>query len=153
MDARGAWYVVGPLMGSVIVAMLWITNRPLGALGGYVDLQDWVRRPSRQGGWRMFFLLGVLGGGLLHAVLTGGPRGTFAYDLPGFDSTVERALVLVAAGTMMGYGARRAGGCTSGHGLCGSALASPASWVATGTFMATAVIAAHVIAWTMGGAP
>ena len=60
MDAQPAWYVVGPLMGLVIVAMLWITNRPVGALGGYVDLEDWVRRPSQQGGWRMFFRLGVV---------------------------------------------------------------------------------------------
>jgi uncharacterized membrane protein YedE/YeeE len=151
MDAQAAWYVVGPLMGLVIVAMLWVTNRPLGALGGYVDLQDWVRQPSKAGGWRMFFLLGVVAGGLLYAAITGGPNVTFAYDLPGIDSSVERAFVLVAGGTLMGYGARRAGGCTSGHGLCGSALASPASWIATGTFMATAVIAAHVIAWTIGG--
>lgn len=45
---RGAWYLVGPLMGVVIVAMLWVANRPLGALGGYVDLEAWLRRPSQK---------------------------------------------------------------------------------------------------------
>ena len=39
---RGAWYLVGPLMGAVIVAMLWATNRPLGALDGYIDLQGCI---------------------------------------------------------------------------------------------------------------
>jgi hypothetical protein len=45
----------------------------------------------------------------------------------------------------MGTGARVAGGCTSGHGICGTAQGSPASFVATGTFMATAMIAARVM--------
>jgi len=39
----------------------------------------------------------------------------------------------------MGVGARTAGGCTSGHGLTGSALASPASIVSTMANMGTAV--------------
>ena len=140
------WYVVGPLLGLVIVAMLWVTNRPLGALGGYVDLEAWLRRPSSRAGWRMFFLGGVILGGLV----AGDGHATLAYDIDG-STTAVRMAVLAGAGVLMGYGARTAGGCTSGHGLSGSALASPSSWVATGTFMATAVVAAHLIAWTVGG--
>jgi len=52
----------------------------------------------------------------------------------------------------MGVGARTAGGCTSGHGLTGVSLASPASLVATLTFFATAVALAHVFARMIGGA-
>jgi uncharacterized membrane protein YedE/YeeE len=40
---------------------------------------------------------------------------------------------------LIGVGARTAGGCTSGHGLTGSALASPASIVSMMTIMATAI--------------
>lgn len=143
---RGAWYLVGPIMGLVIVGMLWTTNRPLGALGGYCDLQGWVVRPSQKLGWRAFFVAGVILGGLLAMLARGEVDATLAYDVPG-STTAARMAVLLIAGAMMGYGARRAGGCTSGHGLSGSALASPASWIATGTFMATAVAVQHLMRW------
>ena len=48
-------------------------------------------------------------------------------------------VVLVLAGVAIGYGAKAAGGCTSGNGLGGCATGSRASLTATGTFMATAI--------------
>lgn len=114
---RGAWYLVGPLMGMVIVGLLWATNRPLGALGGYIDLQAWARKPADRLGWRAFFLGGVVLGGLVASLVAGGPHPTFAYDLHGVTGLVPQAALLVTAGVLMGYGARTAGGCTSGHGL------------------------------------
>ena len=60
-------------------------------------------------------------------------------------------VVLVLAGLAMGIGARTAGGCTSGHGLSGVALGSPASLAATMTFFATAVALSNVFAWLFGG--
>ena len=56
------------------------------------------------------------------------------------------------AGFAMGVGARTAGGCTSGHGLTGMSLGSPASIVAAMTFFGTAVALAHVWAWLAGAA-
>ena len=127
---RGAWYLVGPLMGLVIVGLLWVTNRPLGALGGYVDLLAWAKQPAARAGWRLFFLAGVVLGGVIASLVAGGSHPTLAYDLAGVTGTDRQLVVLATAGVLMGYGARTAGGCTSGHGLSGSALASPASWVA-----------------------
>ena len=143
MDARGAWYVVGPALGLVIVGLLWVAHRPLGALGGWIDLYDWLRRPSEKAGWRLFFLLGVVGGALVHTLLAGGLEPTFAYT--GLTAQLSSPLWLAFAGALIGYGARTAGGCTSGHGMSGIALASPASVVATMTFMATAVAVANVL--------
>ena len=34
---RCPWYVAGSIIGLLIVRLLWAINRPLGALGGYVD--------------------------------------------------------------------------------------------------------------------
>ena len=151
MDTRGAWYLVGPATGLVVVGLLWVANRPLGALGGWVDLHAWVRRPSEKVGWRLFFLAGVLGGGLLHALRSGGLQPTFAYV--GLSEQLSSPLVLGLAGALMGYGARTAGGCTSGHGVCGTALGSPASFVATMTFMVTAITVANVVTRVLlGGA-
>ncbi|MHB1951369.1 MAG: YeeE/YedE family protein [Acidiferrobacteraceae bacterium] len=48
-------------------------------------------------------------------------------------------LVLLAGGTMVGFGTQMAGGCSSGHGLVGCATLRPASLIATATFFGTAV--------------
>jgi uncharacterized membrane protein YedE/YeeE len=65
---------------------------------------------------------------------------------------VARFATLIGAGALIGSGARTAGGCTSGHGMCGMSFGSPASVAATMTFMMTAVATAHVLLW-IGGAP
>ena len=53
---------------------------------------------------------------------------------------------------LLGYGAGLAGGCTSGHGLCGTAQRSPASLAVTATFMTTAIVTTFVLGLVTGGA-
>lgn len=48
-------------------------------------------------------------------------------------------------GFLVGYGARRAGGCTSGHGICGLGSMQWPSLVAVLTFMATAFATAQLV--------
>jgi uncharacterized membrane protein YedE/YeeE len=147
------WYVAGPLLGLLITGLLWAINKPLGALGGYVDTVQWIDAHASGPTWRVLFLVGVVAGGALSALSAGEQAPTFDYG--SFNSAFGPTLgvggaVLVAGGAMIGFGARRAGGCTSGHGMCGNALASPASLVATVTFMATAVAVANVLARGLG---
>ena len=52
---------------------------------------------------------------------------------------------------LIGYGAKTAGGCTSGNGLSGTAIGSKASFVATMTFMATAVGVSFLTEALFGG--
>ena len=47
--------------------------------------------------------------------------------------------VIVGAGLLVGFGTRLAGGCTSGHGICGISRLSARSIVATVIFMAVAL--------------
>jgi uncharacterized membrane protein YedE/YeeE len=87
-------------------------------------------------GWRIAFLVGlVAGGGLAAAFLPGA--------LPGI-STVPTWRIL-AAGTLVGIGARVANGCTSGHGLCGVARGSRRSVAAVATFMAAGMLTVLVL--------
>ncbi len=152
---RAPWYLAGPLLGLLVAGLLWATNRPLGSLGGYIDLLSWLRRPSAGVKYTVYFLAGTVLGGFLSALAGGGFQPTLAWgtiDARLGTDPVTRSLLLVAAGTVMGYGTRQASGCTSGHGICGTALGSPRSWVATATFMATAVAAANGLALlTEGG--
>lgn len=55
--------------------------------------------------------------------------------------------VLVAGGLLVGLGTRYAGGCTSGHGVCGLSALSPRSLVATLLFMASAFLTVAASRW------
>jgi len=103
----------------------------------------------------VFFFVGIVGGGALHALVTGGLHPTLAngsFDLLWGSSLAAKALVLVPAGALIGFGARTAGGCTSGHGICGMSQGSTASLASTATFVATAIVAANIVARLLGGA-
>ena len=68
LAAKCPWYVAGPLLGLVMVGLRWAANRPLGALGGYAETLQWLRRPSSAPGWRVFFFAGIVGGVVAVAV-------------------------------------------------------------------------------------
>jgi hypothetical protein len=98
--------------------------------------------------WRGWFLVGVVLGGTLFAVIAGGPDfhgyGWLTAHLHGSLRPLI-APILVVAGVLIGYGAKVAGGCTSGNGLSGTALLSPASFAATATFFVTAIVVSFAI--------
>ena len=57
---------------------------------------------------------------------------------------------LIIAGVLVGAGARYAGGCTSGHGVCGLARLSSRSLVATLSFMAAGFAAVYTLRHLIG---
>ena len=61
-------------------------------------------------------------------------------------------VVLLAVGVLIGYGARWAGGCTSGHGISGCSAGSPESFAATATFFGVAVAVTLVVPLLTRGA-
>jgi uncharacterized membrane protein YedE/YeeE len=149
MFGRCPWYVAGPLLGLVIVGLRAAVNKPFGALGGYIDVVENAASPRRFG-FRAFVFLGLVLGGLVYALTSSSFGGALvATPLPG--GAAAQVAWLVLAGVVMGLGARIAGGCTSGHGMTGMSLGSPASLVSTMTFFATAVGAAQAMAWIGGG--
>jgi len=145
---RCPWYLAGPLIGLLIVGLRALVNRPLGALGGWVELVERGTQ-GRQLGIPAFVTLGTIAGGLLFALVTGTFAPALHYGAGTADSPAQFA-VLTVAGLFIGFGARTAGGCTSGHGLCGTSIGSPASVVATATFFVTAVIVAQGLARLFG---
>ncbi|MDF2232769.1 YeeE/YedE thiosulfate transporter family protein [Albimonas sp. CAU 1670] len=54
------------------------------------------------------------------------------------------APTLIVAGLLVGFGARLGSGCTSGHGVCGSARLSLRSMAAMGVFMTAAIVTVAV---------
>jgi len=124
----------------VILSFLGLANKRFGVLGGVTDLVQGSVEGRGLRSWRSLLLLGIVGGGLAHALLAAAPDAGSSYSwLDAHLSLGGEVAVLFGAGLLIGVGARTAGGCTSGHGLTGSALASPASIVSVMTIMATAI--------------
>jgi uncharacterized membrane protein YedE/YeeE len=135
-----AWWIAGPILGLVIVSFLALANKRFGVLGGVTDLVQGSAEGRGLRSWRTLLLLGIVLGGLAYALLAGAPDAGSSYSwLDAHLSRGGEVVVLFGAGLLIGVGARTAGGCTSGHGLTGSALASPASIVSMMTIMATAI--------------
>lgn len=101
-----------------------------GILGGALTGERGER------GWRMAFLLGLAGGGILASTL-----GLAA----GAERTGYPVLLLAVAGVAVGFGSRLGNGCTSGHGVCGCARLSPRSIVATLVFCAAGMLTVGAI--------
>ena len=143
---RLPWYLAGPALGLLVVGFFMFTNQPLGATGAYVETAKTVRRVPGAVGWRAFYFVGIALGGLAAVLLKeDGFVARKGYDVlldandMNLSLPVASAVIFVGA-VVMGYGARMAGGCTSGHGICGTAQRSPASWAATISFMSAAVV-------------
>ncbi|MGH1589632.1 YeeE/YedE family protein [Methylobacterium phyllosphaerae] len=131
--------VLGGVMIGAAAALFLILNGRIagisGILGGLLAL------PPNWTGWRVAFLGGLVLAPLAYAGLGG--------SLP--PVTVDASFPLLAvAGLLVGFGARLGAGCTSGHGVCGIGRGSPRSLVATGTFMAVAMLTVFVMRHLVG---
>lgn len=132
--------LVGGMLIGLSSATLLVLNGRVAGISGIVGAM--LRRWTRDTIWRAFFLIGLMLGPLLFAVLTG-------HRPPvRIDASVS---VLVLAGLLVGFGTRLGSGCTSGHGVSGLARLSARSFAAVGTFMATAALTVFLVRHVLGG--
>src|SRR5919197_4427581 len=119
LHSQLAWYVAGPVLGLCVVACRALFNARLGVTGGFSELISRLGRGSFVFDWRGWFVIGVALGGTLFAVIAGGP-GFHGYGwLTDAFHGARRVwiwVLLPVAGVLIGYGAKLAGGCTSGNG-------------------------------------
>jgi uncharacterized protein len=117
----------GGLIGLSAVLLMLLTGRVAGIsgiLGGLLNPR------SGEIGWRVAFIAGLILAPLIAARL--------GYAMPSPQMPASWA-VIVGAGLLVGFGTRLAGGCTSGHGICGMARLSARSFAATVIFMVVAI--------------
>jgi uncharacterized protein len=136
---------LAPLLGGMLIGLsatvLLIT---LGRVAGISGIVSALSEPvAMRANWRLGFVMGLIAVGCLVPSLS--------------SQAVQFATApakIVIAGLLVGIGTRLGSGCTSGHGVCGLSRFSKRSAVATGVFMATAMIvvavARHALA---GGSP
>jgi uncharacterized membrane protein YedE/YeeE len=139
---RPSCLVIGALLGLTVVGVLATLNERMGALGGYSAVFERATGRTAALGWKAWFLLGIFLGALAFRALAGDTTGDgYGWLTRTFTGDWEwiAGVLLLAGGVLIGYGAQSAGGCTSGNGICGTSLGSPASFVATATFLAVAI--------------
>lgn len=127
----------GALIG-LAAALFVLLN---GRIAGISGVLGGLLRPVRGDvGWRIAFVLGLVGAPLVYALFTAVPRARIDAGWP----------VLVLAGLLVGVGTRYGAGCTSGHGVCGLSRLSPRSLAATLTFMATGFATVFLLRHVIG---
>ncbi len=147
------WWFVGPALGLLVVGLFSVANQPLGASGAFVQASGLLRRRPDVAVWRVWYFVGMFLGGLVvtQVLRDTNPLRT-GYDPMAEVFSLPVMVVLIFAGaTLLGYGAAVAGGCTSGHGLCGTSQRSLASLTMTGTFVVTAIIVSFILRALTGG--
>jgi uncharacterized protein len=127
----------GGILIGISAAVFVLFNGRIAGISGI--LGGLLRLPREDSGWRLAFLLGLVGAPLLYALAFSLPRAEID---AGYGS-------LILAGLLVGVGTRYGAGCTSGHGVCGLSRLSPRSAAATAAFMgagfATVYILRHLI--------
>lgn len=139
VSAQLPWWITGPGVGLCVVALYGLINARLGVSGAWLatlaPAEGWRPEP-----WRRGFLLALIVGAVLAAVL-GPPVHLHGYgQLSAVLPPAALVPLLLLVGAALGFGARWAGGCTSGHGMSGCAAGSPDSLATTATFFTVAVM-------------
>ncbi|CAN5386430.1 YeeE/YedE family protein [soil metagenome] len=115
--------LAGGVLIGVAAAMFVLLNGRIAGISGV--LGGLLRPAAGDVGWRVAFLIGLIGAPAVYGVFAAWP--TLQIDAE-FGA-------LIVAGLLVGVGTRYGSGCTSGHGVCGLARLSPRSIVATVAFM------------------
>jgi uncharacterized protein len=170
------WSVAGVLIGLTVPTLLMLGNKKFGISSSLRHIcamcvpanislfkYDWKAEA-----WNLFFVLGVLIGGILAAQLLQNPNdiqvseatktmlsgyGITDYSqlLPAqifsWDNlfTLKGLVFFVIGGFLVGFGTRYAGGCTSGHAIMGLSNLQWPSLIATICFMVGGFFSANIL--------
>jgi len=130
--------VIGGLAGGILIGLasvlLLATSGKIAGISGILGgiYGKWTESERL---WRVIFLLGLIAGAGIVALIKGGLHITLQ----------THGITLIFAGILTGFGTRLGGGCTSGHGICGLANRSRRSLTATIIFMAVAILTVFII--------
>ena len=146
----GAWspYVVGAGIGVLSWLTFYFADKTIGASSFYATLAGFLGKavaPKHTQSlpyfkdnppvfdWGFIFVIATILGGFIAAWTGGEFRNEWLHpmwvDRFGDHSMVLRGIVGFAGGLLMAFGARLAGGCTSGHGISGTLQLNVASWL------------------------
>ena len=156
-------YAVGVGIGILSWFTFLLSDRPIGCSTAFARTSGMIERLFRGSkvaekpyyalfaptvDWEWMLVLGIAIGSFLSAQLSGEFHmrwvpGKWAAAL-GYEPVLRVATALIG-GIIMGFGARWAGGCTSGHGISGTLQLAVSSWVAAICFFVGGIVTAVII--------
>jgi uncharacterized membrane protein YedE/YeeE len=129
---------IGGVVIGLAAALFVLINGRVAGISGIVG--GMLRPRAGDVAWRLAFIAGLFLAPLAYTTVAAYPSATIEAGYP----------ALIAAGLLVGVGTRFAGGCTSGHGVCGMSRLSPRSLVATLSFMAAGFVTVFVVRHLIG---
>lgn len=161
------WWFGGIAVGLLVPFMYYFLNTALGVSTGYGNILKiiapstklkWLNSETYKNrfNWRFVFITGMIIGGFLSARTSGMP--IIISEMGLFTEKLSWAyafyiLWFFVGGALLGFGARMANGCTSGHSIHGLATLQKSSLVATVFFLSFGVITTLLIRLiVLGGA-
>ncbi len=160
--AKPYWnpYLMGVLLGLVLLATYLITGRGLGASGAFSSVAAGIAGAFSPGhvaanivharywndgaplaSWTLFLMIGLFAGALVSGLA--GHRVRWRVERGPQISDGGRLALAFAGGLLAAYGAKIAKGCTSGQALTGGAILNVGSLV----FMLAVFAGAYGLAW------
>lgn len=164
--ASRAWspYLVGAGIGILSWLVFLIVNKPLGMSTEVSKFSGWVvalfagnetmmNNPYWQGktpgfGYSTVFLIFTAIGAFVSSILS---RDFGFHRVPSVwadhhgPGVAKRMVTAFAGGAILLFGARMAGGCTSGHGISGTLQLSLSSWIFFPVMFASGIITARLL--------
>ncbi len=116
--------------------------------GKKVDLKPYYQKEKLALDWQMMLVLGIVIGSLISALLSGDFQWQWVpsiwANVFGMNP-VLRVIVALVGGICLGFGARWADGCTSGHGISGTLQLAVSSWISAIFFFIGGILMAQFI--------
>ena len=163
-DTNWSPYAVGIGIGILSWLSFLISGKPIaistscarvgglieeGVTGENAEKRPYYKKIKLEINWQLMLVVGVVLGSFLSAIISDDFQvGVWVPSLwaSAFgDSAVLRVLVALVGGIILGFGARFADGCTSGHGISGTLQLAVSSWVSAICFFIGGIITAHII--------
>ena len=114
-----------------------------------VEQREFFKEHAPSIDWQWMLVTGIFIGGFFSAILSGSFEIRFVHDWWGqaiSPNPISRLIGGLLGGFLLGFGARWAGGCTSGHGISGMIQLSLGSMLAVAFFFAGGIATAFFMA-------
>ena len=162
-EVRWSPYAVGIGIGILSWFSFLISRKPLACStsfaktsgmieklfsGKKVELKPYYKKIGLDVDWQWMLVVGIIIGSLISALLSGDFRWQWVPSLwaAAFgDNSLLRVIVALVGGVCIGFGARWAEGCTSGHGISGTLQLAVSSWISVIFFFIGGILTAHII--------
>ncbi len=156
-------YIVGVGIGILVWLGFLLSNKAIGCSTAYartfgmlekavrgkkVEEKPYYKKFIPEIDWEWMLVLGIVVGAFLSSIISGIFRVEMVplvWEETIGSSYIIRFVGALIGGILLGFGARMAGGCTSGHGISGTIQLALSSWLAFIFFFIGGILTAFLI--------